>query len=55
MGLKAPDIMGAWCCHQCHSFVDQQTSDNREGRELYLLRGIMRTQYELIKAGVISW
>jgi hypothetical protein len=55
MGLKAPDLLGAWCCHTCHSFVDQQTSMNREGRELMLLRGVMRTQNELIKLGVISW
>jgi hypothetical protein len=56
MGLESPDLLGAWCCSRCHSFVDQETSANREGRELLLLlRGVMRTQAALIKDEVVSW
>jgi hypothetical protein len=55
MGLKAPDLLGAWCCSRCHSYVDQETSANREGRELLLLRGVMRTQNALIKADLLKW
>ena len=55
MGLKAPDILGAWCCSSCHRVVDADThSMNREGRELMLLRGVMRTQYQLIKLGIMD-
>jgi hypothetical protein len=55
MGLKAPDLLGAFCCSRCHSFVDQETIANREGRELLLLRGVMRTQAFLIKKGIVKW
>ena len=55
MGLKAPDLLGAYCCSSCHSYVDQQTSANREARELLLLKGVMRTQAILIKEGIIQW
>lgn len=48
MGLKAPDLLGAWCCSGCHSYVDQETKANRETRELLLLRAVMRTQKVLL-------
>jgi hypothetical protein len=51
---KAPDLLGAWACSACHNEVDRRT------RKLELayatlchLEGVMRTQYRLIKDGVI--
>ena len=55
MGLKSPDILGAWCCSQCHSFVDQQSNENRKERDLMLYQGMARTINELVKKGVIRW
>jgi len=55
IGLKAPDLLGAWSCSRCHSYVDQQTTANREQRELLLLRGVMRTQAQLIRDEVLKW
>ena len=51
-GQKAPDIMGAWACSDCHTYVDSRHND-RDTRAF--LEGIMRTQYKLIKQGKISW
>lgn len=56
MNLKAPDLLGAWACDACHYAVDTTGPDlTRELRELALLRGVMRTQYELIRLGIVSW
>lgn len=54
LGIKAPDLLGSWCCSACHSYVDQETKANREARELLLYRGMARTIYQLIKDGVID-
>jgi hypothetical protein len=49
-GMKAPDLLGAWACSRCHAAVDS-------GKQFRLehIEGIMRTQYELIKVGVVKW
>lgn len=58
-GQKAPDLLGSWCCSACHAEIDgqqaQQTTLSYEALRLAHLEGIMRTQYELIKAGVVKW
>jgi Protein of unknown function (DUF1364) len=60
-GLKSPDVMGAWACSQCHALVDGQGKSFHEGglskdaRDLLLLEGVMRTQNELIKLGILKW
>jgi hypothetical protein len=59
MGLKAPDPLSAWGCFACHSLVDSgqygDTRMERDERDLYLLRGVIRTQAELIKDEVLHW
>ena len=54
-GLKSPDLLGAWCCSACHDEVDRRTQEH----DLETVRwshaeGVLRTQYELIKLGVIK-
>ncbi len=54
-GIKAPDVLGAWACYRCHVLCDTgryvDTQMERDDRELIFLRGVMRTQYELIRSG----
>lgn len=63
MGYKAPDLLGAWACAACHTLVDtgRYATRDAEGREIHsvellpderdllLLRGVMRTQAQLIR------
>lgn len=55
IGFKAPDELGAWICHSCHSAADSlqwggQTFE-REYVELAFLRGVIRTQAQLLREG----
>ena len=50
MGMKAPDILGAWCCAPCHV-----AADTDHANELDFLRGVMRTQAKLVKLGLLKW
>jgi hypothetical protein len=58
MGIKAPDIFGAWSCAPCHVLVDAGqyggVSLSPDERDLYLLRGMVRTQAILLKEGLIK-
>lgn len=49
-GMKAPDLLGAWCCLACH----QATESNPSMRGDFL-EGVARTQNKLIEMGVIKW
>lgn len=49
-GMKANDLLGAWCCSACHS----ATESNPELRKEFL-EGMARTQNELVKMGVVGW
>lgn len=51
MGLKIPDVIGAWCCAACHSYVDSHKDDETQ---LSFARGVFRTQLELLKQGAIQ-
>lgn len=50
-GLKAPDLLGAWACSDCHSYVDS----NKEEAHMHFFEGMARTQYQLTKLGVVKW
>lgn len=50
---KAPDILGAWACSDCHTFTERNKEDDQVQRAFY--DGMARTQYQLIKEGKISW
>jgi hypothetical protein len=52
MGLKAPDILGAWCCSSCHYMVD---TANHYATQAAFAEGVYRTIAELVKAKVVKW
>lgn len=58
MGIKSPDLFGAWCCAPCHQLVDTgryfDTELTRDDRDLLLLQGMVRTQAALLKEGKIK-
>lgn len=54
-GQKAPDLLGAWACSACHQEADRQTMLlDRETAVHGFYEGILRTQYQLIKQGIIK-
>ena len=52
-GMKAPDLLGAWCCSSCHTETEQKKADDEIQRAF--LEGIMRTQSQLIEMGLLKW
>lgn len=50
MGLKSPDLLGAWACSACHEFADRHHDDATQ-RAFY--EGVLRTQAQLIREGVV--
>jgi hypothetical protein len=50
MGIKSPDLLGAWACSACHAYVDKY-HDKSTKADFY--EGILRTQAALLKAGAI--
>ena len=55
---KSPDLLGAWCCSACHDLVDGRTKHEHfdwEYIQLMLFEGVIRTQYQLIKDGIVTW
>jgi hypothetical protein len=56
MGLKSPDLLGAWCCSSCHDEVDGRTHKSGLSRdELRLAHydGMARTIMQLHKEGLV--
>lgn len=56
IGYKAPDLIGAWACSDCHDEIDGRT--NRCERLLARMchaDGVFRTQNKLIELGLINW
>lgn len=51
MGMKPPDMLGAWCCQSCHAKVD---TDKSAETQLAFAHGVFRTQAHLIKEGYIK-
>lgn len=56
MGMKSPDLIAAWACYSCHEVYDRRQSSDLplETIQLYFLEGVIRTQYQLLKLGVIE-
>lgn len=58
---KAPDILGAHGCYDCHRITEgaqltaEEKAMDRDQVKLIFLEGVMRTQYALVKEGVIKW
>lgn len=51
MGMKADDLLAAWACSECHRITEQEKGDDYIQR--CFLEGVLRTQNELLKAGVL--
>jgi hypothetical protein len=56
MGMKSPDLIGAWACSACHDEIDGRT--NRSGLTRDELRlahydGMVRTIVQLEKEGLV--
>lgn len=56
MGQKAPDLLGAWACSECHNEYDRRTRrvDVNDAR-MWFYEGVIRTQLQLINEGVVKW
>jgi len=52
VGQKAPDLLACWCCSECHSYCDSRRNDRDQ---LAFMHGVLRTQYQLIKDGIVNW
>lgn len=54
MGLKHPDLHGAWCCSDCHAWLDggYTKTHYREQRDLYHAQAVFRTQRQILKMGL---
>ena len=55
MGIKSPDLVASWACHECHSAVDRRshTDLDRDYVRLAHLEGMARTINELAKEGLL--
>lgn len=56
MGRKHPDLLGAFCCYQCHQAIDghHKTHYTRDELKLMHLEGMVRTQLFWIREGFIN-
>jgi hypothetical protein len=56
MGIKPPDLLGAWCCSSCHAVVDGQGESalERDERRLAFAEAVMRTLVKLIQLGKVK-
>lgn len=55
MGMKSPDLIGAWACSACHDTIDRRTNTDldRDFVRLAHLEGMARTINELAKEGLL--
>lgn len=51
MGMKSPDLIGAWGCASCHTQVDTNKSPEVQ---LQFAKGVFRTQLQLLREGKIT-
>ena len=50
MGMKAPDLCGAWACSSCHAYVDSHRDDTTARA---FLEGVLRTIAALNQEGKV--
>ena len=58
MGKKAPDLLGAWGCANCHDIVDgRRDIEGWTHTQIYaaFLEATIRTQEWLIKEEIVRW
>lgn len=49
IGMKSPDLIGAWACSDCHRYVD-----THKEAALDFAHAVFRTQAALLKAGAVK-
>ena len=56
IGMKSPDLFGAWACSDCHDAIDGRRRTVFSPSEIAQahLEGVIRTQHALILEGVIK-
>lgn len=52
LGLKSPDLIGAWLCSACHAYVD---SHKDCATQLDFAKAVFRTQAQLIEEKEVRW
>ncbi len=52
-GQKSPDLLASWACSECHRVTEAYKGDDQIQRAF--LEGVIRTQYRLIKDGILKW
>jgi hypothetical protein len=56
IGMKSPDIFGAFACHACHVAIDAGSQNwTRDQLRLMHLQGVIRTQNWWLKEGYLTW
>jgi len=55
IGMKSPDVLGAWACSSCHDAIDRRahTDLDRDYVRLLHLEGMARTLAQLNREGLI--
>lgn len=55
IGMKSPDLFGAWACSACHDEVDRRTQlCPLDYVQIAHLEGVLRTQQALVLEGAIK-
>lgn len=57
MGMKSPDIHGAFCCSACHDLIDGRSRTfaySKDELKLMHLEGVIRTQQWWLDNGYIN-
>ncbi len=55
IGMKSPDVLGAWACSSCHDAIDRRahTDLDRDYVRLLHLEGMARTLAQLNREGLL--
>lgn len=55
MGMKSPDLLGAWCCSSCHDAIDRRSNMDldRDFVRLAHFEGVARTIKSLTDMGIL--
>lgn len=57
IGIKSPDLLGAWCCYNCHQLVDRHAhmaNLTQQDVKIAHLEGVLRTIAALVREGAIE-
>ena len=56
MGMKSPDLIGAWACSSCHDAIDRRAHTDlaRDFVQLAHLEGMARTIAQLVREGLVK-